>query len=480
MANTIKLKRGTSTPTTSDLSNGEVGIDTSAKKLFVNDSGTVKEIGGTTAPNFKYLELRNAANNGSASYPANDFTLVLAGTTTAQTVGAANQLLVSVSGVIQQPNSGTSTSGITGFIVDGNRLKTATNLPAAPDFIIFQEAGGIGAPSDGTVSTDKIIDDAVTAAKLANSINAEIAANTAKVTNATHTGEVTGATALTIADNVVDEANLKVSNSPTNGYFLSAQSGNAGGLTWAQVTTDLVNDTSPELGGALDTNEHNIAFGDSSGANNDRLKFGLGEDLQIWHDGNHSYIFENGTGDLKIETNGTAIQLGKSNGEICAKFIPDGAVELYFDNTKRIESTNIGVTVTGAITATDNIYLGDNKSLRIGAGHDFIFTHDGTNNIINSGNGDLVLQTANNARAVLTSAGFRPAANNTYDLGTTGERWRNIYTNDLNLSNEGGVNDVDGTWGNWTIQEGENDLFVINNRNGRKYIIDLVPVMEAS
>jgi len=41
--------------------------------------------------------------------------------------------------------------------------------------------------------------------------------------------------ATVIADNVVDEANLKVSNSPTNGYFLSAQSGNTGGMTWAEV-----------------------------------------------------------------------------------------------------------------------------------------------------------------------------------------------------------------------------------------------------
>ena len=56
-----------------------------------------------------------------------------------------------------------------------------------------------------------------------------------KTTNATHSGEVTGATALTIADNVVDEANLKVSNTPSNGYFLSAQSGNTGGMTWAEV-----------------------------------------------------------------------------------------------------------------------------------------------------------------------------------------------------------------------------------------------------
>ena len=87
------------------------------------------------------------------------------------------------------------------------------------------------------VTTAKILDDNVTADKLANSINSEIAANTAKVTNATHTGEVTGATALTIADNVVDEANLKISNTPTNGYVLTAQSGNTGGLTWAEISS---------------------------------------------------------------------------------------------------------------------------------------------------------------------------------------------------------------------------------------------------
>ena len=60
--------------------------------------------------------------------------------------------------------------------------------------------------------------------------------------NATHTGEVTGSTALTIADNVVDEANLKVSNSPTNGYVLTAQSGNTGGLTWAEASGGLSSD----------------------------------------------------------------------------------------------------------------------------------------------------------------------------------------------------------------------------------------------
>ena len=62
-----------------------------------------------------------------------------------------------------------------------------------------------------------------------------VALNTAKTTNATHSSEVTGSGALTITDNIVDEANLKVSNSPTIGEFLQAQSGVGGGLTWASA-----------------------------------------------------------------------------------------------------------------------------------------------------------------------------------------------------------------------------------------------------
>ena len=73
-------------------------------------------------------------------------------------------------------------------------------------------------------------------------------------------------------------------------------------------------------------------------------------------------------------------------------------------------------------------------------------------------------------RCRITGAGhFEPMSNNTRDLGSSSLRWRNVYTNDLNLSNEGSTNDVDGTWGNYTIQEGEDDLFLINRRNGKKY-----------
>ena len=62
-----------------------------------------------------------------------------------------------------------------------------------------------------------------------------------------------------------------------------------------------------------------------------------------------------------------------------------------------------------------------------------------------------------------------PAANNTHDLGSSTLRWANLFVNDFNLSNEGHKNDVDGTWGSYTIQEGEESLFLINQRNGKKY-----------
>ena len=72
----------------------------------------------------------------------------------------------------------------------------------------------------------------------------------------------------------------------------------------------------------------------------------------------------------------------------------------------------------------------------------------------------------------MTIAGsILPSANTTYDLGSASFRWSNIYTGDLHLSNEGRAigNLIDGTKGNWTVQEGEQSLFLINNKTGKKY-----------
>ena len=165
-------------------------------------------------------------------------------------------------------------------IASSYSLDTAsdTNLTSPADGAMLLYDTGTSKWIDNVMSGDAtmadtgaitIANDAVTADKIADSINSAITANTAKVTNATHTGEVTGATSLTIADNIVDEANLKVSNAPTNGYFLSAQSGNTGGLTWAEVA-----------GGAASLNElSDVTVSTSNPATNTNPSSGTGH---IW------------------------------------------------------------------------------------------------------------------------------------------------------------------------------------------------------
>ena len=197
--------------------------------------------------------------------------------------GDANQYLqTNGSGVLDWNTvdlTALSASNLTSGTVPAARI-TASSI--ANDLIDSQHY------ADGSIDTAHIGDDQVTADKLANSINTEIAANTAKVTNATHTGQVTGATALTIAndavdsqhyaagsidhehlsadcvdgDNIqddvinsehiaagaidlehlssqsVDEDNLYISNAGSNGQFLQKQTGNNGGLTWATVSSE--------------------------------------------------------------------------------------------------------------------------------------------------------------------------------------------------------------------------------------------------
>jgi len=223
--------------------------------------------------NYQIVDDISSSFNGSLT------SFALTSGSIAITPAKSGQLLVGVNGVMQEPDD----TGTNGFKVSGSNV-VFSSPPASGDtfWAVYQGQNvDIGIPSDdvidtvhikdnaitadkiaagavvadiaaGGVTTTKIADDAVTADKLANSINTEIAANTAKVTNATHSGEVTGATTLTIADNVVDEANLKVSNTPTNGYFLSAQSGNTGGMTWAEV--DALPSQSGNSGKYLTTN----------------------------------------------------------------------------------------------------------------------------------------------------------------------------------------------------------------------------------
>jgi hypothetical protein len=104
-----------------------------------------------------------------------------------------------------------------------------------------------------------------------------------------------------------------------------------------------------------------------------------------------------------------------------------------------------------------------------------ILYSDGTNIVdITADLGDITAGDVTSG-GITATGNIVPGANDTYDLGASGNVWRNLYTGDLHLSNEAKNqgNIVDGTKGNWTLQEGNNDIFIINNKSGEKFKIKL-------
>ena len=96
---------------------------------------------------------------------------------------------------------------------------------------------------------------------------------------------------------------------------------------------------------------HGITLPDSQ-----KINFGAGSDLEMYHTGTDS-IIQNNEGILDIITTGTGnaggrIQISKNGVELIAKFVPDGEVSLYYDNSEKLVTTSTGATVTGLLTAT--------------------------------------------------------------------------------------------------------------------------------
>ena len=95
-----------------------------------------------------------------------------------------------------------------------------------------------------------------------------------------------------------------------------------------------------------------------------KIAVGGSSDLQIYHDGSNSFIRDVGTGNLYIDATSSIIFRDYGSGEEMAKFINDGAIELYYDNSKKFETTNTGVSVTGAMTASGEVTAFSDERLK--------------------------------------------------------------------------------------------------------------------
>ena len=146
-----------------------------------------------------------------------------------------------------------------------------------------------------------------------------------------------------VKDDTADEAKLKISNAPSNGKFLQYKDG-TDKLTWADVPA--------AVGGA-----NGVDFDDGV-----KINLGSSDDLQIYHvQGSDSFI-KNITTGSNLQIIGSAdVQIKVNTNENAIECNSDGSVNLFYDNSKKIETTSGGATITGVCTATS--FVGDGSSL---------------------------------------------------------------------------------------------------------------------
>lgn len=638
-----RYRVGSSNPT-SALDAGDLFFNTSTQKLLVYNSTNSAWEEAQSIGNF-FISTFSEAFDGSRT----QFTLSNAPTN-------VQQILLSLNGVVQKPG--------TAFTLSGSTVTLASAPASGTDFfaVVMGSTVNIGTPSNNTVATAVLQDDAVTSAKIAasNVTATELGANaviTSKIADSNVTTAKIADDAVT-GDKIANNLDIPDNNKIRFGTGNDLQIYHEGSDSWirdagtgrllidgsevhirkygaAETMAKFIEDGAVELyhnnskkfettsegalfSGAVGINGTNLThavntlkighegsgvhqlrgYGPdtstngkiqlrssrSNGSNsfdivydsgnlefpdNQKAIFGTGDDLQIYHDGTHSR-FLNNTGLFLLQ--GSDIRLANTAGtETIIKGVENGAVELYYDDSKKFETTSNGATVSGRLD-TQGLFTGDNNKILAGNSDDLEIYHNGSHSIAKNGTGDfylagdsvklvnaainedMLVAEANGAvklyynnnlisatgsghldqyarikihaansgggfgghqmtlgtwdgsnhriegdanrpvylvsynstgikmgisggvTATVISSGIMPHSNNSVDLGSSSLKWRNIYTNDLNLSNEGSSNDVDGTWGNWTIQEGESDLFLKNNRSGKKYKFNLTEV----
>ena len=196
-----------------------------------------------------------------------------------------------------------------------------------------------------------------------------------------------------ILDNVVSEAKLNVSNSPTNGYFLSAQSGNTGGLTWAAVDLSAY---LPLAGGTI-TGSMSMTGNVFDFTDNKQLRFGTGNDFEVFFNGTDQYL-KSKAGKIRLQVN---------DGESAITCNPNAGIELFYDDAKKAETVSDGFTVTGKLTSGPLTASGTSNSsiTASGTNSNITLTSSGTNSNINlysTGSNAQVKLEANNGSSGFT------------------------------------------------------------------------------
>ena len=355
MANVIKHKRGSgSDPVASDLVVGEVAIRTDVGKLFTKmDNGSVAEIaGGGSDIAINTLSSSSGTGGGSATFNGSAFRFTLS----APPSVSAQQLLVSINGVIQKPVAGTGQPS-EGFSVDGSDIILGDAPAAGSDFFILTfKSLGVSEPADNTVTSAKIVDGAIVNAD----INASAAIAGSKIAAQFDGQDITG-------------RNINLThNSPTIGFIDSNFNPdfmiqNQQGKLIFQDTTNTANrlvinsDGHVDVTGNLDVGAGLDVTGAITGTGN--VEIGSSVTNQF----GHKLCIEDTGGSIfyaQHSTSGIQLKLNLDNTNDVALFGTVSSDDLQFvtanNNALRIDSSGrVGI---GTITPASELDLGSSSS----------------------------------------------------------------------------------------------------------------------
>ncbi len=354
---------------------GDLYYDTSADKMYVRNAANNSWGEVTSTGEFKFLFLCPTGGTGAPTIDGNVATYDLREASNSGAVAAvttAAQLIVSVNGVLQKPNTGTSAPSEGFALVDTNTIIFGANLPTNSEVFIIQVGSAVSIPTPG--------DNTVTSAKI---VNGTIVAGD-------------------IADDTITEAKLDIHADPsgTDKFLKYTSNGmewvvptdtNTNILAGGTITGDVIFDNATNAGNDLtwDMSDNALEFDD-----NVKAVFGDDGDIQIFHDGSNSFINESGTGDLLLTATAGSIQLKKNTGDKMLQANVDGSVELYHANTKELETKSGGVkllghseqfvtALTSAATVTIDFSVGNHFSCTMG--HNITFDNPTTESVGQSG-----------------------------------------------------------------------------------------------
>jgi len=526
MAVTIKLKNGSgSDPSASDLVVGELAIRTDSGKIFTKkDNGSVAEIsGGGGIDDGDKGDI--TVSNGGDTFTIDDDAVTYA---KIQNVSATNRILgrdSSGAGVIEEITPANLRTMLN--VADGATNVTNTNqLTNGAGFItatlteeqVEDFVGGMvtGNTETGITVTYQDSDgtlDFVVASQTDNNftdtLKNKLDGIAAGATNVTNTNQLTNGagfiTATLTNEQVQDIVGGMVSSNTESGITVTYQ--DSDGTLDFSVASQTDNNFTTTLKNKLD----GIASGATNVTNTNQLTNGAG------------FITATLTNEQVQDIVGAMVSGNSESGITVTYQDSDGTLDFSVaSQTDNNFTTTLKNKLDGIASGATNVT--NTNQLTNGAG--FItstLTNEQVQDIVGamvSGNSEsgitvtyqdsdgtldfsVASQTDNNFTTTLknkldgiaagatvglpTSGGeltgdltthvVKPDGNNSRSLGTSSARWSDVFTNDLHLSNKGSKNEFDNTWGDFTIQEGENDLFLKNNRNGKKYKFNLTEIV---